>query len=320
MKDLLFLILVSIILYSFSYEIAVPNKELNTRKFNDINESKKTEIETKINEPIITYSDNIFLCEVGVYGLDMDINLDWDEQLDNKLSKVIKKYRKNNQSSDVFINSNLKEFSEFTNVIIGDKYFVSTESGVYESYVIGYTLWECPGIHFYVVLSKPKEVSSYENYNKYICSKNPNMSKMNFIEVSDNSIRAKIISNLKSHAPKIKTKSGYSTEQTTKIFAGNFTKGNDVQYVVSCVQQIDFMEYASGVFIFDSEGNWIADLFEFKRSDFNFTELVGISDYNSDGKNEVLYNFGYHEGSSYNLIEFNGSYFVKIVSGFNVGA
>jgi len=266
--------------------------------------------------------DKLFLCRAGELGIYLDNNFEWDQAKDEAIFNLFEKFRNNNQASEVFFNEFRSEFKQFTELKPGDKLYVSTDLGIFETKVIGYVIESDANINFYTVLSKPDNIyfNSETYYTKYyLCSQNEIKNTINYEEEKDDIIRNKISNTLKKYDSKIKKNSEFETEKVIKIFKGSFVNKGETEYAVSYVYRISFDSYASGIFIFDNNGNILIDVFGFTPEDFNFTELEGIVDYNDDGLNELLLNIGYYEGYSLHIFKYEKDKFVIVTSGFNIG-
>jgi hypothetical protein len=225
----------------------------------------------------------------------------------------------------------LTGFDRFTNINIGDVFYLSAPEEVYTRSVKGYAILLDDQIGggniFYAVLDN-KGINNLEEYaNYFIASKKSNISKIDTTGVSDNEITLKFRKMADVMIPKSNLNDEYANSDPgeLKVFRGTFVDDKRMrmmasrQYLVSFVKRTSFETYSSFIFIFDDQDNKVAELLPLQIDNFNYTGVIGIADVNGDNRSEILIESGYYEGNELDLFGFDGKDFIVIANGFSFG-
>ncbi|MFZ1321509.1 MAG: hypothetical protein WAT71_08140 [Ignavibacteria bacterium] len=270
----------------------------------------------------------------GIIDQENDSHILLDENLDySEFGKYFsseyagKLIQKHSNSTDFLYNfyEYFEDFKPLTKLLFGTKFFVSSEYSVSNSNVIGYRItsnYEDP-INCMPILQidNSQLIWNKEKYSRNIvvCSVDNNISKINY-NTSDNLIA---FSYAMKEINKLLTRDDdwfkYHYQKNVNIIEGNFTKFES-EILVSYSVQIDEMKFNSGIFLLDTQGNFIDFVKEFLNDDYNYNIVIGTIDLENDGILEILVETGYYEGSGYELWSYKENKFVKICNGLYYGS
>jgi len=236
---------------------------------------------------------------------------------------------KENQG-EYFFSKNIKEFEKYTDIKIGDLFYLSTPVNVYNVKVTGYKIIPDDEIGggniFYIVTENPEPGILLEG-GMCIASKYPEMRTLDTTGTSDNSVFEMfrdIILKLTISEKKINYDEITPTE-SIKIFEGKYIEDLRMmpraakQYLVSYVKRTSFDSYTSLICVYDDAGILLKEVSPIQIDNFEFRNVLGVTDINSDGYNEILTESGYYEGWGSELFGFDGENFIKIADGFFFG-
>jgi len=260
-------------------------------------------------------------------GIYIDENIELDYMLrETALQKVSKKATgKDIIDSQLVFRAKQSEFSPYTNLAIGDKFYISFPDKTIEAPVSFYSVTNTPysGYELHSVMDIPPGINiPAMDYSKNVtvCTKNKNCSAVNYENLNDNAVLQTIKNSLSKYTNSIKVIEDYPDEAPEYIIIkGSFISPGSTEYAVSYVKRLSFDRYASGVFIVSENGEKITEVISFLKSDFNYNKLNAIVDYNGDGLYELLTENGYYEGAGYQLWKYSSPSFIMITTGFNWG-
>ena len=131
-----------------------------------------------------------------------------------------------NGENEILLTHKNKEIVNLTDININEKYYISTDKGVYESYVIGYKIINYDYImEFYVVLKPTSNYISEQTQNKskhFICSKNKLFNNIINNEVTEVEIRGKTINEIYKYTKLVKEKKEGEEGFKLNIYHGSF--------------------------------------------------------------------------------------------------
>jgi hypothetical protein len=278
-----------------------------------------------IIEDHLSFRNNIDYWSKTEYGMDYD-------KYDLYINDILKKYASYNDTvKEYYIEGWHEEFSHFTDIKPGARFYISSNDNVWEGEVTGYYInlddEIYGGVIFYPFIEYTSRVK-LPDYELVICSQNKKISKIENKSTSNKEVRENIKRELLPHVKNL-TYSDWEGEKEVKnkiksiandeimIFKLS-SKGQDQEYLVSYTKRLNFDNFASAVFIMDEEGE-----IKSKPSDlstgFTYTKSIGIVDTDGDGMYEIIIESGYYEGSGYELLKFTKDGYAPIANGFNWG-
>lgn len=293
---------------------------------------------------IYAQSDSVFICKV-----DDNNNILLEDHLTREKNQDTSKdpfmyYDRYSQSIiDMLINLGLYNenksiynfdkdniaFEQYSNIRIGDVFYLATSAKVYTVKAIGYKIFledvSGAGNIFYVVLENP-EPSGTGKGTVCIASKNPNIRTLDTTGVTDPKIIDKFQNIINNLIPeKSINAEDFTPYQTLKIFSGQFVDQIRMpqrpvkQYLVSFLKKTGLETYSCLVNIFDEDGVLLKELVPVQIDSFDFRDAIGIIDVNGDGKQEILTEWGYYEGWGLELFRLEGEKYISIADGFFFG-
>ena len=276
-------------------------------------------------EDHITFNKNIDTWGITEYGMDYDKYYTY-------VKDIVKKYSSYNDTvREYYIEGWEDEFSRFTDIKPGTKFYVSSDDNVMETEVTGYYInlddEIYGGVMFYPMAQYRGRVQ-LPDYNVLVCSQNKKIGKITDKSIKDKDvikeIKSKVLSLVKgltytdwegdkevSH----KIKSVGDDEIT--IFKLN-SDGQDEEYLVSYIKRLNFDNFASAIFIMDEDGNIKSKISDLTKG-FTYTKSIGIVDTDGDGMYEIIIESGYYEGAGFELLKYTKDGYVPIANGFNWG-
>ncbi len=249
------------------------------------------------------------------------------------INYIKKRYGNDYQGRFYYFPEKKGEFYKYTKYNLGDNFYVASSNEIIKSKVIGYAI-SAPieVLRFNTVLSGAGEISnekylSNDFYPVMICSKNEIKTRISYNQIDDAMMVAKLSKNVIDKANNVdiinddnlqyKYEKENEPRTSTKILKGNFLNSGKQEYVVS-YHKVYSQLCISYSAIVSEDGYILEDVTKILNVGRHFI-CFGISDYNSDGLNEIIAEDGYYEGGGYVLFEFNGLYFDIIVEGFDDG-
>lgn len=257
----------------------------------------------------------------------VDENKISEEEEENFCYNYIKKHFNIKSQKDIYYFSALKsEFKPYTNYYPGDKFYIASASEIISSDVIGYAICRpIEVLRFYTVLSGESKITKHDDPDyKYeqvlLCSKNKINNTISYEKITENYLIKKLTREVLIKTEEIKTEEMRKEETYTEIsvFKGNFMNSENQEYAVSFHKVTSIGLCISYLVIVDENGNILKEVSPLLNIGYHFI-CLGTSDYNSDGKDEIIAKEGYYEGGGYVLIEYNGFYFEIIAEGFYDG-
>lgn len=247
------------------------------------------------------------------------------ENWNSSIESLVKKYMGNKTDKPYYFNKKEKWQKKFTEIKIGEEFYIATPMTTFKSEVIGYKLWnnEPMGYDFNPYLENVESVKEDTvNYdNIFICSKYKDVSTIMTKCVDDKEEFKKVTAFLDEYTKNIVVDPEIGTDDPAeiKVFKANFMNSDRNEYAVSYRKRISFDKFASGIFIVNDIGKVAKTVVDF-ATEFNYFNLLGVVDCNGDGQYELLGESGYYEGNGYELYKINeeGKYEV-IASGFYWG-
>jgi hypothetical protein len=232
--------------------------------------------------------------------------------------------------STYYLERKLNGFEKFTNINIGDYFYLSASDNTYyekvKGFVIDFNDVTGGGNIFYVALDNEGIDILQEYSNYFIAVNNKHLEKLDTTGVMDKAVLDKFKNIISDLIPKSKRKNIYiESEPVIKVFKGDFV--NDMrmqarkidQYLVCYVYRTDFEKYTSAVFIYDEDGHKLQELSNLQVDNFYYSTVIGIIEDKTDYRYKILTESGYYEGSGLDLFEFNGTEFISIANGFSFG-
>ncbi len=232
-----------------------------------------------------------------------------------------------------YLNNDLKDF---TNIKIGEKYFISCLENVTSEIVSGYTIYSFNGNFrdFYPLISNKTNLCLYNNYeyqeehkNLVIISKDSLFEKINFAPMFSgipNGFKQRIFQDVKNFEvygeESWNAKKEYISEVNNEdivFFRGSFCNKSKEEYFVTYLRQSGD-DFINTNYVMTSDAK-VIEFFTTPRKVFEYREIIGACDYDNDGLDEILIKVGYYEGSGYELWKFKSNKFVKIAEGFYFG-
>ena len=233
------------------------------------------------------------------------------------------------KESVYYFDKELKEFENYTDIKIGETFFISTPDYVYKTTVIGYKIFleDAAGVGniFYVVLENPEPANTMMG-GLCIASINSTMKNLDTIGVTDSRITEKFKDFIKKIIPdNIVQENDFNPYESFKVFGGHFV--NEIrmpqrptrQYLVSYLKRTSPETYSSVINIYDEDGVLLKEFLPVQIDSFDYRSVIGVADVNNDGKEEILTEWGYYEGLGSEIYKFDGENFVKIADGFFYG-
>jgi len=239
-------------------------------------------------------------------------------ELDYKLNVAFKMHLKNVES-EIFLSHKSKEIENLTDINIDEKYYISTDKGVFESHVIGYKLMNTNYYNEFYVVLKPTSNYIYEstqiNTKYFICSKNELFNTIINTEVNDSEIKDKAINEIFKYTKLVKEKREFEEGFQLNIYSGSFTKSDVKEYAVSFNITFDFNKYFTMIFILNENCKPIRKTIVINEDNDFGNRLVSVSDINNDGKNELIILNYNDENSKLQLLEFDEDHYVELLNG-----
>jgi hypothetical protein len=261
------------------------------------------------------------------------------------MKDIAKKYASYNDTVREYSFSDYKpEFGKLTDIMPGDKFYISSEKDVYLSEVTGYYMRMDDefggGNIFYAFLKNPKESNEadvkLDEYELLVCTKNGNMSRINRAGITDDRKRVKFKKLLMPMLKKVKVMDEVSrankwyplsgiNDSELKIFRAPITNAVDEMgrlidlYVVSYCRSVSDHDFASGIWIMDKDGKVLKEFSKLRERDFNYMRVTGIIDTDGDGIYELITEDGYYEGSGAGIWKYTKDKFEYIAGGFAFG-
>lgn len=276
-------------------------------------------------EDHITFNKNIDNWGKTEYGMDFD-------KYNTYVRNIVNKYSSYNDTvKEYFIEGWKDEFSHFTDIKPGTKFYISSGDNVTEAEVTGYYINlddEIYGGVMFYAMAEYKGRVQFPDYNVLVCSRESKISRIDEKGISDKKITDKIKSTLLpmvkgltytewENGKEIPHKVSSIKDDEIKIFKGNFTGKGD-EYLVSYIKRLNFDTFASAVFIMNEDGKITLKPSEL-RSDFTYTKSIGTIDTDGDGMLEIIFESGYYEGAGFELLKYSNGEFIPIANGFNWG-
>jgi len=234
---------------------------------------------------------------------------------------------------EYFFDKDLDEFSKLTTIKKGDKFFISSKTGIIQSEITGVFInfddMVGSGIGFYAVADAGS--NKFADYEVVICSKNSNMTAFNTNKLTGNSgpiaeIKSLILKKAKGLKVKDESSGKEKPEPVTSVdtselavFPGSFTNKGAKEYIAGYTKRQSFDNFAYYIIIVNDDGEIVKVFNELVKDSFTYETIIGVIDINGDGIYEVLTEDGYYEGAGYNLHKFDGMGFNVIASGFFFG-
>ena len=290
-------------------------------------------------------SEKYYICKTGEnkrilledhYSRDnyYDLKNDSDTIYDDNVTFLTNALKANGlyseDKSTYFLERKLTGFEKFTNINIGDYFYLSAPDNTYYERVKGYVIDfnDVPGGGniFYVVLDNEGIDNLQEYSNYFIAVNNKQPGKLDTTGVTDKVIFDKFKNIISDLIPKSKRKSNdYDSEPIIKVFKGSFVDDMRMQarridqYLVSYVIRTDFEKYTSAIFIYDEDGHKLQELSNLQVDNFYYSMVIGVVEDKNNNRFKILTESGYYEGSGLDLFEFNGTEFISIANGFSFG-
>lgn len=276
-----------------------------------------------------SYSNNEDLWEKDEYGSTYESYVEYINRfLESK--NVVKGSREY-----ILFSEYHSEFSKITDIRIGDKFYVSSPAGIYESTVSGYVINREDSYFsanlFYILLDVKNSIP-FEEWTPVIISKYGDMTtmKMNITSPADVyktgfEIIKKNITGKKftiydyENDTEVQEEFSNFTAEAYRLFKGNFTQNSNEEYIVNFSSRLSFMYYVNAVFIIKSEGDIINIIAKPEEKDFNYFVVKCTVDTDNDGIDEILIEVGYYEGTGLYLYKYDGSEFKIAAEGFIAG-
>ena len=229
-----------------------------------------------------------------------------------------------------FFDRKLSEFEKFTNINIGNNFYISAPEDIYYKRAIGFEInfdnIIGGGNLFHIVLDNEgiNNLQEYSNY--FIASPGNHLGKLDTTGVKNKSLTDKFKKMISKLIPK---KRGldeyYNSEPEFKVFIGSFVDDITMQmrartqYLVSFVYRTGFDKFTSGIFIYDDSELKLNELSNLQVDNFYYSKVTGVIEDKSNNRYKVLVESGYYEGSGLELYEYNGTDFTSVANGFSFG-
>lgn len=276
-------------------------------------------------EDHITFNKNIDTWGITEYGMDFDKYYAY-------VRNIVKKYSTYNDTvKEYYIEGWKDEFSRFTDIKPGTKFYVSSSDNVMEAEVTGYYInlddEIYGGVMFYPMAQYRGRVQ-LPDYKVLVCSQNKKMGKITNKSIKDKdvikAIKSKVLSFVKGLTytdwegdKEINRKIKSIAKDEITIFRLN-SGGQDQEYLVSYTKRLDFDNFASAIYIMDEDGNIKSKVSDLTKG-FTYTKSIGIVDTDGDGMYEIIIESGYYEGAGYELLKYTKDGYIPIATGFNWG-
>lgn len=286
-----------------------------------------------LTSQIFAQSNEVYICMIfkgdqlykdGIY-IDENLEIDYMSR-ENELKNVsIKTSGKDIFDNQLVFQKKLKEFSSFSKISLGAKFFISFPDKIIEEPVSYFSVTNTAysGYELHAVMNIPASIylpSTDFPRNVTVCSKYSNCSPINYENEKDNGVIEKIKNSLSKYTKNIKGFDEYINEEPDwVIIKGSFTEPGSTEYAVSYVRRRSFESFASGIFIVNGDGTKVTEVIPFLESDFNYNKVIAVVDYNGDGIYELLTENGYYEGAGYQLWKYSSPSFIMLTTGFNWG-
>jgi hypothetical protein len=316
--------IISIIIYIIIFSNIVISKSKADDYFYYFAVEPNDDLYNKISS-ISKYNKYIFIVDenknFNEYGQDF---------IDLYLNKLFEKYsfttdvHNNSRKYNIVFDTN-NDFNILTDIPFNEPLFLSSKVGLLNVKVIGYYFEsgsDFEGAHFFPILILEKENNfEYCDNGLYILTNNSKSGEIIDKKDDDLTIYGYGLKLLKKYRDKLNFEKtiSWTPEENINFYKGSFTLENETQYLVSWTVQSDLMEWSSVIFIMDKTGNLIKKVKDFRGLDFHFNDAIGVVDINGDDLNEIIINYGYHEGCITELWAYQSGNYVLISSGFEWG-
>ena len=276
-------------------------------------------------EDHITFNKNIDTWGVTEYGMDFD-------KYKTYVTDIVKKYASYNDTvKEYYIEGWHDEFSHFTDIKPGSKFYISSSDNVMEAEVTGYYInlddEIYGGVMFYPMAAYRGRVQ-LPDYNVLVCSQSKKIGKIINKNIKDKDvikeIKSRVLSLVKGLTytewegdKEVPHKVKSIADDEIKIFKLN-SEGEEEAYLVSYTKRLNFDNFASAVYIMDEDGNIKSKLSDL-TSGFTYTKSIGIVDTDGDGMYEIIMESGYYEGAGFELWKYTKDGYIPIANGFNWG-
>lgn len=274
-------------------------------------------------EDHITYKNNIDYWGKSEYGIDFD-------KYTSYVRDIVKKYSSYNDTiREYYIEGWKDEFSHFTDIKPGTKFYISSEDNVVEAKVTGYYINLDDEIYGGVMLYPMAYYSGgVPEYSVLVCSESKKIGKTVNKSIKDKGIIKDIKSAL---LPLVKGitytewEEGKEIRHKVKSIADDeitvfklHSKKQDEEYLVSYTKRLNFDNFASFIFITDEDGEIKTKLSDL-TSGFTYSKSIGIVDTDGDGMYEIIIESGYYEGAGFELWKKTKDGYIPVANGFNWG-
>ena len=244
--------------------------------------------------------------------------------------------------SNIIVDEFKSEYGELTDIRIGDTFFVACQNNTTVETVSGYMVYNSSDYkEFDPLISNRSMLCPFENLqheefhkNLVVVSKEPIRNSLSFYSPVPfdmiERIKSRVLTDVKHFEVETYIRGLNNTNdlkrefvsevtmQDLKIFRGSFCNKYAQEYFVSYTRKESFGDYINVNYVMDTLANVIS-YFTTPRIVFEYRKIVGKSDYDNNGIDEIIINVGYYEGDGYELWKFSGRTFEKIAQGFYVG-
>jgi len=247
--------------------------------------------------------------------------------------KELEKLSSNRFETIIFDNIQ-EEFVKYTNIQIGDKYYVSCSENTTRESVSGYIIYTFLDREFYPLISNKNNLCKINNYdysldyrNLVILSEDSIFNKINIAPMYDDDLKTTFRERIFQDAKNFEVYTDYTATLKEKIkevlndeltvFRGSFCNKFQEEYFVSYKIQNE-TEFVNANYVMNSNAK-VIEFFTTPRKVFEYREIIGICDYDNDGLDEILISIGYYEGGGYELWKFDEGKFIMVAEGFYFG-
>lgn len=244
--------------------------------------------------------------------------------------------------SNIIVDEFMSEYSKLTDIRIGDTFYVACQNNTAVETVSGYMVYNSSDYkEFDPLIANRSKLCPFENFqheefhkNLVVVSKEPIRNGLSFSSPVPFDIIERIKSRVFTDVKHFEVETDMLglndmndlkrefvsevTMQDLKIFRGSFCNKYAQEYFVSYTRRKSFGDYINVNYVMDTLANVIS-YFTSPRIVFEYRKIVGKSDYDNNGIDEIIINVGYYEGDGYELWKFSEGTFKKIAQGFYEG-
>lgn len=244
--------------------------------------------------------------------------------------------------SNIIVDEFMSEYSELTDLRIGDTFYVACQNNTAVETVSGYMVYNSSDYkEFDPLISNRSKLCPFENFQHeefhkdlVVVSKKPIRNRLSFSSPVPfdmiERIKSRVLTDVKHFEVETDVLGSNDmndlkrefvsevTMQDLRIFRGSFCNKYAQEYFVSYTRRESFGDYINVNYVMDTLANVIS-YFTTPRIVFEYRKIVGKSDYDNNCFDEIIINVGYYEGEGYELWNFSKGTFTKIAEGFYAG-